>query len=495
MLEKLFFYAPRVSGLCLLATFLTFPSLCPGEASPAKPKAASLTVQGSIRSRLEAWDWFQGDGDSNYAFLGSIARLSLGQKHGAFDWQVEFAAPFLLGLPEDAVGVGAQGQLGLGGTYYVANDRSRNAGMAFLKQGFLRFKNIGGNEAHSLRLGRFEFIDGTEIIPKNATLAALKRDRISQRLIGGFGWAHVMRSLDGFHYSYDPPAGNFTVIGAIPTRGVFQVDGWGPLETGFLYASWNTPFSAGKYSGELRLFGIYYHDWRHVLKTDNRAVSLRRQDMGNIRIGTFGGHYLHSAETAGGTLDFLVWGNEQTGRWGRLDHRAVAVAAEAGWQPRILPRLKPWVRGGYFYSTGDDDPLDSRHNTFFQMLPTPRPYARFPFFNLMNNRDILGMLILRPHPAVTVSSEVHALRLSASNDLWYQGGGAFQPWTFGYVGRTSNGGSGLATLYDISADYRLDRHVTLSGYYGYANGKSVISAIYLKGKGGSLGYLEVFYRF
>jgi hypothetical protein len=113
----------------------------------------------------------------------------------------------------------------------------------------------------------------------------------------------------------------------------------------------------------------------------------------------------------------------------------------------------------------------------------------------MNNRDLLGTLILRPGKSVTVSGEVHALRLSARNDLWYLGGGAFQPWTFGFVGRPSNGARGLATLYDISTDYRVNPHLTLSGYLGHANGKSVISKIYPKGKNGNLGYLEVLYRF
>jgi hypothetical protein len=55
--------------------------------------------------------------------------------------------------------------------------------------------------------------------------------------------------------------------------------------------------------------------------------------------------------------------------------------------------------------SGDGNPNDNTHGTFFQVLPTPRPYARFPFFNMMNNEDTFGMLILRPHAKVTTSSE------------------------------------------------------------------------------------------
>ena len=473
---------------------LSCPAACAqSAAAPAAQRAVS--VQGSIRSRLEAWKWFEGtDGDPSYAFLGTLARLSFSRERPGLDWQLEFAAPLLLGLPNDAVAPGAQAQLGLGAAYYVSNDRSRNTGLLFLKQAFVRFKNLGG-KAHSLRLGRFEFIDGSEVIPKNATLAAVKRDRIFQRLIGAFGWSHVGRSFDGFHYALNRPSGNVTVVGAFPTRGVFQVDGWGSLHTALLYAAATKPVASGRNNGELRLLGIYYHDWRHVLKTDNRPLAARRGDLANIRIGSFGGHYIHAVETAAGPLDFLLWGNLQTGRWGRLDHRAGAVAIEAGWQPLALPKLRPWLRGGFFHSSGDDDPLDSTHGAFFQILPTPRPYARFPFYNLMNNEDAFLSLTVRPHKNVTLSGEVRSLRLSSGNDLWYLGGGAFQPWTFGYVGRPSGGGRGLASLYDVSADLRVNAHLGLNGYFGYANGKSVVSGIYRRDKNARFGYLELLYRF
>ena len=65
--------------------------------------------------------------------------------------------------------------------------------MIFPKQGYIRFRNLGESKAHSIRLGRMEFIEGTETTPKNGTLAALKRDRIAHRLIGNFG-LHARRT-------------------------------------------------------------------------------------------------------------------------------------------------------------------------------------------------------------------------------------------------------------------------------------------------------------
>jgi len=97
--------------------------------------------------------------------------------------------------------------------------------------------------------------------------------------------------------------------------------------------------------------------------------------------------------------------------------------------------------------------------------------------------------------AVTLKSEVHSLRLANRNDQWYVGGGAFQPWTFGYQSRSGSGARGLANLYDASGDVIVNAHLAFTLYYGYATGKSVIGSIYPRGKNGHLGYAELNYKF
>ena len=336
-------------------------------------------------------------------------------------------------------------------------------------------------------MGRFEFNDGSELVPKNATLATLKRDRVSQRLIGSFGWSDVGRSFDGLRYSYSKPANDFTFVAAIPTRGVFQTDGWGWNRAAFGYASFTHEWGHGNHAADTRVFMLDYDDWRHILKTDNRPVAIRRNDTENIRIETFGAHSLHAFTTAAGTIDALAWGAVQTGRWGTQTQLAYALSFEGGFQPKMLPGerwLKPWFRGGFTIGSGDGNPNDTRHGTFFQVLPTPRPYARFPFFNMMNTEDRFGALVLRPHAKITVSSEFHALRLSNANDLWYSGGGVFQPWTFGYAGRATSGRRSLGNLYDTSVEYRATRRVTFTGYFGYAQGLATMEQVYPAGKTG-----------
>jgi hypothetical protein len=72
-------------------------------------------------------------------------------------------------------------------------------------------------------------------------------------------------------------------------------------------AIWRTCALPGaKTSAEWRLFGIYYDDWRTVFKVDSRPAAARQADMNPIRMGTIGGHFLHSARTRLGTTDLVL---------------------------------------------------------------------------------------------------------------------------------------------------------------------------------------------
>jgi len=485
---------PACFRRCALFTLACLPAVAQSPAA-APLQIGDVAVSGSLRTRVESWDWFGGSANNQYTYPDSILRISLSESRKTFDWQLEFALPFLLGLPNDAIAPGAQGQLGFGASYFAANSRNTNAAMLFVKQGYVRFNALGGVAGQSLKLGRMEFSDGTEVTPKDATLAALKRDRISQRLIGNFGFSDVGRSLDGVQYVLNRSNLNFTLLAARPTRGVFQVDGWGELNANIFYGALTGQTSGKSVSGEWRVFGLGYSDYRDgVVKADNRPLAVRTADTGHINIGTYGGHYLQTVRSSAGTVDFLAWGAVQTGSWGSLAQRSSAFAVEAGWQPPVVRAVRPWLRGGYDYGSGDGNPNDNTHGTFFQVLPTPRVYARFPFFNMMNDRDVFGELILRPAKAFTIRTDVHSLALANRNDLWYSGGGMFQPWTFGYTGRPSNGQTGLATLYDASADYNVNAHVSVGLYYGYAAGKLVVQSIYPNGKNANFGYLECTFR-
>lgn len=70
----------------------------------------------------------------------------------------------LFALPEQPVGAGP---VGLGGNYFVANDRSRPAAGLFAKQAFVTFRDLGGIAGPSLKIGRMEAFDGADVTPKN----------------------------------------------------------------------------------------------------------------------------------------------------------------------------------------------------------------------------------------------------------------------------------------------------------------------------------------
>jgi hypothetical protein len=305
----------------------------------------------------------------------------------------------------------------------------------------------------------------------------------------------VQRAFDGGQFSLHSGANNLTFFGARPTQGVFQVKGMDELDIEIYSGTYTRLMSNGKNAGELRVFGIGYVDHRgSVLKTDNRPQTVRAADHNKIAIATYGGDYAHVYNSErSGKFDVLFWGALQTGSWGSLTQRAGAFVGEAGWQLPV--KLQPWISAGYSYGSGDGNPNDSHHGSFFQLLPTPRPYARFPFYDMMNNEDAYGTLSLRPTSKLSLRSEGHALRLASAKDLWYSGGGAFQPKTFGYTGRPSNGNRGLANVWDANADYQFTRSFGASLYYGHAWGKGVIDGIYPRQTNGQFIFLETNYHF
>ena len=486
----------RLLALPVLVLVSLEPQAYAQNAASQPITVGSAVVSGSLRSRTYAWNWFGDTAGGDYAYPGSLLRVSVAQSKTALDWLLEAAVPVLVSLPQTAIAPAPRGQLGLGASYFAANANSRNAAAFFIKQGAVRFKGLAGIEGQSLKLGRMEFNDGTEVTPKDASLADLKRDRVSQRLLGTFGFSDVGRSLDGALYSLSRKTLNVTVVVGRPTQGVFQVDGWGELKVNLAYAALTGQIGGQTGTGEWRVFALAYDDARdRVVKTDNRQASARNVDFESTAIATYGGHYVREVATPAGPVDLLVWGAVQNGSWGALAHRAGAFSIEAGWQPTRFDRLRPWFRGGYDYASGDHDPTDQRHGTFFQVLPTPRVYARFPFYNMMNSADAFGELTVRPSDKLSVRTDVHAVRLADRNDFWYSGGGAFQPSTFGYTGRPSNGETGLSTLSDVSGDYRVNARLSLGLYYGYASGRAVTQAIYSSSDGAHLGYAELLLRF
>src|SRR5437868_12468314 len=147
--------------LCFVSALLLPPSL-----AFAQPpiKFGEAVVTSSLRSRMYSWNWFGAAPGGDYTYSGSLLRFGLTEARKKFDWQVEFAVPALVNMPATAVMPAPFGQLGLGGSYAAANSGS-NSSSIFLKQGNVRMKGLGGIAGQSLKVGRMEFIDGSEVTP------------------------------------------------------------------------------------------------------------------------------------------------------------------------------------------------------------------------------------------------------------------------------------------------------------------------------------------
>jgi len=477
--------------------------------SDVSPK---LSIAASLRARGEFHNFFEPVGSENndYAFGATVLRAGATWKDDFFDLMLEAQNSALFGLPDDAVGpppgpgVPATGALGLGAVYFV-NNRAQNDASVFLKQGWVRLKQLG-IEGLSVKGGRLEFSDGVELMSGEPTLDWLKNARIKERLIGPFSFSHVGRSFDGgtAAYTTNPDwcsaswwpttcALNGTIFGAHPTQGGFDLAGnkeISDITVGYAALSLTRPkFLQG---GDGRLFYAYYSDDRGLLKVDNRPLDIRKLDRDEIKIHTEGGDFLYAFPTAAGPLDFLAWGTVQQGDWGLLDHKAWGYDFEAGWQPANVP-LKPWLRAGYGRTSGDDNPADGDHGTFFQMLPTGRIYSYSTFYNLLNDEDLFVQLILRPMKGLVARTDFHNVRLTDEHDLWYQGSGAtvaHRDAGFGYTGRPANGNNELFQVIETSLNYDWSANVSTGIYYAHLFGGDVVKAIFA-GDSADFGFIEV----
>lgn len=459
--------------------------------SLAQPAPTPVTATVVLRERTNATQWFSATPEpEQYGHQDSLLRLGIQQTVHRWDYQIELLQAAELFLPTDAVSpVTAQGQLGLGGTYFASNNNNQFPAAASFKTGFLRYHF---NDSNTVRLGRFEFFDGQETTAHNATLTWLQNNRIAQRLIGNFGFSNAQRSFDGIEVDTGNKNWNLTAMAGRATQGVFNMNANPELNVAIQYLAYTRTLAQQHLV--VRGFALGYHDGRTgVVKTDNRPLAVRQADHDNIRIGSYGADAISAIPAGGNTVDLLFWGVLQNGRWGALAQHSGGFAVEGGLRFDHV-HTAPWLRAGSLRTTGDNNPNDGVHNTFFQVLPTARIYARDPFYNMMNSKDEFLQFIDKPTKKLDVRTDLHFLRLTAPGDLWYQGGGAFDNKVFGYTGRPANNYSSFSSLYDVSADYAINSQFSLGLYYAHAFGKTVIAAIYPSEHDSNYGYFELNYK-
>jgi hypothetical protein len=463
--------------------------------APAATLAAPLEAAGPLDSRIrleltnrlrgEFWSFFDTPStgptrNANYDFLGNRFQLGLRVARDPLELFAQLQHSLVWPAPENAPGAG--------GAYFL-NTRRELQQEPILRQGWLRWRGALGVAGLSTALGRQLYRDGLESPAQDPTLQWIQRARIAERLIGPFDYTHIGRSFDGGQLAYDLPRLNLTGFGFVPTAGGFEISANREIASvqiaGLALTAKESPRLPGTHA---RLFWIFYNDHRNVVAADNRLLAARQADRGNLELHTLGAHLAHVRALGPGKADLLAWAAGQAGDWQSLTHRAWAYALEAGWQ---WPGLwaGPWLRGGVNSGSGDGDPGDGRHGTFFQILPTPRIYAQFPFYNMMNNQDVFVQALLRPHRMLHVRTDLRWLRVTSSRDLLYAGGGATSQRVFGYSGTPAGGRNELGYLVDLGITLTPVDFLTIYSYYGHVFGQGVINQAF-RGRDADYGYVE-----
>jgi len=155
------------------------------------------------------------------------------------------------------------------------------------------------------------------------------------------------------------------------------------------------------------------------------------------------------------------------------------VAIEGGYQWTKAP-WRPWLRAGLFHASGDDDPADDSHGTFFPLLPTVRRFSQTTAYGTMNLRDVFVQVQARPRPTLGLRLDLRRLDLASAADLWYAGSGATlaRGAVFGYAGRRSNGSTRLGTAVEASADYAFTPRVSMNVFAGGLRGGPVVTGTF-----------------
>jgi hypothetical protein len=409
----------------------------------------------STRVRPENWEAFSDDRSSWYT--GTRTRLRL-----QYNWadRILVAAELqdvrLNGMDVDGTGALALYRNANGGGSQSRGDDVRSLYLETrpTAKSYLR----GGRQ--DLKLG------SQEVQYAEPNWRYLKGARLGERLVGTVGWSHVERAYDGFAAGVDLKGVELFAFGAQPTQGVFEAEtAYRPLHDvlvagGSLTVERGTLFE----NDEIGILGLYYDDERPA---DRGGLA------DDVEISTIGAHWLGVHPCGPGSFDVLLWGALQTGDYDGLDHFAAAGVLELGYQ---LPNVfaKPWLRIGLNVATGDDDPDDRDHDTFFNVLPTNHLYYGFAdqlaFQNLWNS---FVQLRLTPHPMLSLNLFVHQFRLMDENDMRYAGTGAFDDSAFGFAGATSNGHRNVGTEYDVVATFTPHKSVTVEAGFAWLDGGAV----------------------
>lgn len=412
----------------------------------------------NVRERVEGWSAYT---DDTTWYSGTRSRVSLKYSYAdLFALYGQFQDVRLNGL--EPTGGGAEA------VYFNNSGQTSDASDDSIRQLYFQITPVAGSV---LRAGRQDIKLGQEVLYSEPNWRYLKSQRLGERLIGTVGWSQAERSNDGATASIDfGEAGGYNVYGfaARPTTGVFDIPGAYHRQKDVAYGggAFNVKRGTWLENTELGLFGIVYNDARPTSKGGLPD---------SVMVYTVGGQALGVYPLGPGQVDALLWGAGQVGHYNGMSQRAGAFLVEGGYQLAEVI-AKPWLRLGVNAATGDSNPTDSTHHTFFNLLPTNHLYYGFADqIALQNIVDWFVQLRLAPHPMFQLNAFIHRFNLWDGADARYSGTGAFSRSNFGFTASPSRGYRAVGTEYDVVGTFPIHRSVTLETGYSRLQGSTMLN--------------------
>ncbi|MFL6194016.1 MAG: alginate export family protein [Thermoanaerobaculia bacterium] len=444
-----------------------------GVATAASPAIKPIF---DVRLRTEAFDTPARTATADRRYSFTVGRVRAGLDATWTNWKLHGMVQ-AAGMTQVSRGAA----FGSGQSYLAANggDTSRTViGISELSAAYTN----GGFKAV---LGRQPFADGNEAPTGIAHLDAVKKRRLSDRLVGNFEWPNVARRFDGASLSYGKGSAVVSGFALRPLDGAFDYeDAYEELDGVSVYgASLTGKYNTWVPASEVRAFAVQYDDTRRIA---------RRQTGGDLKITTLGASILHGGEN----WDVLAWGALQSGDWGTADQDAWAYIVDVG---RRFPAVagKPTVHLAAEQSSGDDRP-GGDHGTFFNVLPTNHKfYGSMDYFAWSNLRDVY-LEALGGSEKLKVRFALHDFSLTQTRDAWYGGSGAFEDTSLGYAARLPVYGrfpsKDLGQEADLEFTYALPQGLQVGVGGGYFLGGDAAKAFLPLEEDGSWAYVELSWK-
>jgi hypothetical protein len=439
-------------------------------AAPAMAAPPRITPSYDLRLRWETFDTPQRNPATDPTYDLYLLRFRAGLDLAWERWKLHgmLQAGGVANIPEN-------GAFAAGPTYFAANDQRRDVGVIGIAELYGAYEHDG----LKLVLGRQPYVDGVEVQTGVAHLDAVKKRRLSDRLIGTSEWPNTARRFDGISGGYGAGSTHVAVFGLRPLGGAFESydEAFEEIDDVAVYGATVTGRHGQWIPGtEVRLFTVQYEDERLVSP--------------DLSLNTSGASFL----IGNATSDLLLWGALQTGEWGSEDQDAWAFLVDLGRRFDNAPG-KPDVHLAWEQSSGDTDPDDRSHGTFFNVLPTNHKfYGSMDYLAFQNLRDAYVEALFGVGPKLKVRTAFHDFALTETTDLWYGGSGAYEEGSFGYAGRAIG-----RTYPSKSLGQELDLELTwplASGFeLGMGGGRwwsgEAAEAFFPRKHGGTWGYLQL----